>query len=622
MQSPIPVAAATLALLAFSPLAVSQTQFVEVSQSCGLTGGHLPVAGHPMVAMVGGATVADFNADGWPDVYVIRGGSGPDYLYINQQDGTFVDEALAWGLVDPILAAGAAAADFDRDGWVDLFVTSFGEPNAPGPGRNRLYRNNGNGTFSEVAQQFGLNWASWTHDSFGAGWGDYDLDGDLDLFVANYGPNTGGNRLFRNDNGSFTEVSRDVGINAPDAHGFVPTFADMNQDRYPELFLISDTGTSRYYANNRDGSFTDSTSTVQALRRPNAMGLAIADVDGDQLLDFYVSGSFDPIAQGPGNELYMNQGNHVFKEESTARGVDDCGWGWGTMALDFDNDGLVDLGGTNGFPGSYAVYPSKLFHNQGSGQFVEVGAQTGLVHNDQGRSMNQLDFDRDGDLDILISAFNKPIRLFRNDLVNANHWLRIDLDTSLHGGLAAQGIGTRLELTVGGSTQVQYVSGGQSYLGQPELTAHFGVGAATSIDEIRVEWADGFTTVLENVAADQQLVVVAEPPLTQSSLRRGQAATATVTGAEPGETVYFLYSLNGTGAGAHIAVLGGLQLGLKAPVFVAGSAVADASGVASLSTVVPATATLSQIGTQAVIQRGAGGILSAKSNAIRAAILP
>lgn len=620
---------AVVVLALFSPFAASQTTFQDVTDTSGLNSSHVPITGHPMAGMVGGGTLADFNRDGWPDVFVLCGGTSPDKLFINDQNGGFTEEAAAWGLATPHMGSGVAVADYNNDGWPDMLVTSFGTPGAQGtPGMHKLYRNNGNGTFTDVAAQAGVNFASTSFDGFGAAFGDYNLDGWADLFISSYGPSTKGNRLFHNNaDGTFTDVTIAAGITATDVHGFAPNFADMDGDRYPELILIGDTGTSEYYINNRDGTFTDSTHTVQRLSFPNGMGIAIGDVNGDMLLDFYVSDSYYSFIQTSGNKLYINQGDHVFTEEAWDYGVEDDGWGWGVIALDFDNDGLVDLGGTNGFPGPWANYPSKLFHNLGNGTFNEIAVTSGLSNYEQGRNMVHMDYDKDGDLDIAIFSSGGvsgtgPFKLYRNDLMNNNNWLRIYLDTLNHPYLAPHGLGTRIYITAGGTTQVKYMDSCQSYLGQSEMVIHAGLGSATMVDEVRIEWADGFTKVLNNVAVNQELTVTAELPLSQSLFYNGQHASMQVQGAGPGETVLFLYNWDGFGVGPANPALGGLVINLLEPVVQLGTAVADSQGVATYYHNISPNAPLQVVYTQAVIQRGTNGETSAKTNALAAPILP
>ena len=292
--------------------------------------------------------MGDFNNDGWQDLLFLAGGGGPDALYLNNGDGTFSDHAREAGLAAAHRGIGAAVGDYDGDGWLDLFVTSLGEAGAPAvPGRHRLYRNNGIGgvtergvgvpAFAEVAESAGVAYSSVAMaDGMGAAVGDYDLDGDLDLFVTGYLPGSFGNVLYRNNgDGRFALVTGGSGVET-DVMGFGATFADMDGDRYPELLLVADFGMSRYFRNNGNGTFSDLTPVSGTGLDANGMGSAVGDLDNDGLLDWYVTTVQvdEPVRLvGSGNMLYLNRGRHRFGEAARDARVSDGGWG--------TSDGLV-----------------------------------------------------------------------------------------------------------------------------------------------------------------------------------------------------------------------------------------------------------------------------------------
>jgi hypothetical protein len=457
-----------------------------------------------------GGAVADFNRDGWPDIFLLGGGGTVDTLFINDGDGTFTEEAGAWGVDLLHRGRGATAGDFNNDGWPDLYVTSGGDmTGGDRVGRHLLYRNNGNGTFTDVAVAAGVNQTSAVHlTPTGAAFGDYDLDGDLDLFVCGW-DGVDSNRLFKNNGDeTFSDVTTDVGI-AVNFYGFSPRFVDMNGDRYPELLVSADFGTSQYFINDGDGTFTRSTTSGTGLDT-NGMGSTVADFNRDGLPDWYVTSIYaDTNEIQDGNYLYINQGNHQFSALSESAGAKNGGFGWGSDALDCDHDGWVDLVETNGWPPpEWDSENSYIFRNNGDLTFSEVqGGTSGFDHVSQGRSLMLIDYDRDGDMDVLLTGWDEPVALYRNEVSGPNtNWIEIRLDTSGSAGLAPDGYGSRVIATTGTVVQYEWINGGATYLGRSQPVAHFGLGGATEV-EITVEWADGTLTELIDVAANQILTI-------------------------------------------------------------------------------------------------------------------
>ncbi len=503
--------------------AAGQVKLTDWTVQAGLTATHQPVeAGFPGLQewMTGGLGVGDFNNDGWMDVFWISGGTTPDRLFINDGDGTFTDQSRAWGLGDLHCGNGVAVGDYNGDGNLDIYVTSFGDPGSGGtPGSHRLYRNNGNGTFTNVAEAAGVSYSSLTNPAgYGAAFGDYDLDGDLDLFVTSWWGNDEGNRLYRNNgDGTFDDVTVPaLGDAIDNVWGFQPAFVDMNGDRYPELLIAADFETSRYFVNNGDGTFTDQTGGSGTGLDENGMGQTVGDFDNDGRLDWYVTSihSETPPPDNPGNMLYMSQGDHLFLESSIAAGVNDGGWGWGTVAVDLDHDTWLDILEVNGRPAKGSEWINergKLFHNQGGAMFTEIACDAGFDHTGEGRGLVYLDADNDGDLDILVATNAGDLTYYLNETLNPGNWLRLSLDTGPNPLLAPDGFGARVVVTVGGASYQRFVSGSPSYLATSELAVHFGLGAAGVVDELRVEWAKGPSTVLSNVGVNQHLTITAPP---------------------------------------------------------------------------------------------------------------
>jgi len=474
----------------------------------------------------GGGSVGDFDRDGWSDVFAVSGGTlnVPDKLFMNEQDGTFADEAAAWGLTTIHLGKGSCVGDYNNDGWQDIYVVSAGQVGGGGQsGQHKLYENSGTESFANVAVAAGVNFTTTANpgDGMGACFGDYDLDGDLDLFVAGFAFNNVGSRIFRNNGDeTFTDVTNAIGLWAatPDSRScFSPSFSDFDGDDYPELAIASDFGDMTLFQNDADGTFTEVSGPAGIDDAENGMGSDVRDLDADGDRDWYVTSIFLPAFNWTGNKLHTNTstlGNVTFGEIGEAAGVDDGGYGWGTVLADFNHDGLVDIAETNGDSsnsGTFFGEQSYLWMNDGDGTFTEQAVSAGLVHNGKGRGMSHLDMDNDGDQDVIIYANGEDVKLYENTLISTAvpsdaHWLRVFLDTG-GTGLAPDGYGSEVFVTVGGTTQMDNIDGTNHHMSTSELSAHFGVGTATVIDEVKVTWNDGSETVLTNVAADQTITI-------------------------------------------------------------------------------------------------------------------
>ena len=468
------------------------------------------------------------------DLFFIGGGAERDRLYLNFGDGTFDDVTVQAGISARHRGLGSVVGDYDGEGWLDLFVTSHGAARSelPAPGDHLLYRNLGltEGTgvprFVEVAAAAGVattsaDWPSGT----GAVFGDYDLDGDLDLFVAAWTRYVGGNVLFRNEGADatprFIPVTEAAGLDLDAAQIFTPRLSDMDGDRCPELVLTGDYGTSAYYRNRCDGTFSTVAAHGTGLD-DNGMGAAVADLDNDGRLDWYVTSVFSerPRIQTPGtgNYLYMNVDGHRYEDAHPSRAsvLVDGGWGWGAAAVDLDHDGVLDLVETNGWRGAnldgvaeWLRERTYVYRNQGGFVFRKVGIEAGLLHDGQGRGLLRADFDNDGDQDLVIFNNRGRPALVRNELDVSSgtaNWLRVFLDAAGQPGVAPDGIGSRVEATVDRRVLVRYLEAGSGYLGTHELSAHFGLGDASRVSNLLVRWANGQVTRLQDVAANQTLV--------------------------------------------------------------------------------------------------------------------
>ncbi len=518
---------AAAALAAAAGSAAAPPAFSAQSAAAGVAVNH-STSGVTLTGYTGGACIGDFNRDGWPDLFFISGGNGskPDYLFINNKNGTFTNRAAEWGLTAIHKGKGASITDFDGDGWPDLYVTSAGPAGqAEAVGHHKLYHNNGNGTFTDVAAAAGVATVHPTlPNAWGSCWGDYDHDGDLDLMVGGFStsnPNNSGNRLFRNNgDGTFTNVTTTIGLfNGMGAiANFSQRFIDMDGDRWPELLMVGDFKNagfigSRYFKNDGDGTFTDLTVSSHAGAEENGMGHCVGDVNNDGRIDWYATSIYSPSIGWTGNKLYRNVGPHNFTEFSGSAGCFDGGYGWGSVIVDFNHDGWSDIAETNGDDASGGQFfneQSYLWMNDGDGTFTEMAIPSGLIHYGKGRCMLNFDYDLDGDQDVVICTNNGPLSLFRNDLDHNQpdtHWLRIVLDTRGAPGVAPDGFGSKVVVTANGKTFARSIDGGSTFLGVPELSAHFGLGAVLTVNQVKVEWPDGMDTVLTNVPVDQHLSI-------------------------------------------------------------------------------------------------------------------
>jgi hypothetical protein len=545
-------------------------QFVDVTRAAGIDF-HLTCGGpekrYILESMCGGVAFLDYDNDGWLDILLVngstledlrRGTSPASKLYHNNRDGTFTDVTAQAGINFRGWGMGVCVGDYDNDGWEDIYITHVGG--------GVLYHNKGDGTFRDVTAEAGVgNTGRW---GTSCAFGDYDNDGYLDLYVANYvdldlhhlpefgssvfcqyrgirvscGPRGlpgGRDRLYHNNrDGTFTDVTERLGIDPHSYYGLGVVWFDYDNDGRLDLYVANDSSPSLLYHNNGDGTFTEvgvpAGVALSADGREQAgMGVDFGDYDNDGWLDLVKTNFSDDT-----NNLYHNNGNGTFDDLGGPAGfaaISGPFLGFGVRFFDYDNDGWKDIIVANGhvnpqvdayqFGVTYAQR-NLLFHNLQNGRFEEVGLRSGAVMRvpKVSRGLATGDFDNDGALDVLISHLDAAPSLLRNEGGNRSHSIRVKTVGSISN---RDGFGARVQVVAGGWTQTDEVRANSSYLSASDPRLHFGLGRATRVDQILVRWPSGIIDTIENAVADAELVVaegrglIARHPWARSSAAAG-----------------------------------------------------------------------------------------------------
>jgi enediyne biosynthesis protein E4 len=527
--------------------------YVDVTQAAGLQFQHHNSATpnkYLIETMTGGVAVFDFDNDGWMDVFFVNGAklkdpqpdgevldkSSPEFwnrLYKNNQDGTFSDVTEKAGLQGRGYGMGVTAADYDNDGFTDLFITNYGD--------SILYHNNGNGTFSDVTSSAKIKTDGWATS---AGFFDYNKDGYLDLFVCRYvqwnfagniycGVKKPGGRaychpdnfkpisnyLFKNNgDGTFTDVSEPSRIKASEGKGMGVAFADFDNDGLLDITVSNDSFQQFLFKNNGNGTFTEvgvlaGVGYTEDGKTFAGMGTDFADIDDD--------GYPDIVTTALSNESYAffhNNGDGSFSYATLVSNLGEITRlfaGWGMRIFDYDNDGAKDLFLANSHvmdnietTQPHLSYRQKpLLLKRAGKKFVDVSASSGEVFNQVWASRGAAfgDLDNDGDIDIVVSNCNGPAYFIRNEGANKNHWIGLELRGTKSN---REGIGAKVMLTSEtGKTQYNLASTTASYLSANDRRVFFGMGQETGIKQIRIQWPSGIEQVIANPKPDQFLKV-------------------------------------------------------------------------------------------------------------------
>jgi len=528
----------------------SSISFSDVTRASGidfhLTCGSLEKR-YIMETMCGGIAVFDYDNDGWMDIFLVNGStledlrSGkchPSKLYRNNHDGTFTDVSSKAGLNRCGWGFGAAVGDYDNDGWEDLYVTYLDGA--------VLFHNNRDGTFADVTAKAGVGNAG--HWGTSAAFGDYDNDGYLDLYVANYvdldldhlpefgqgpfctyrgipvscgprGLKGGRDRLYHNNgDGTFTDVTEKLNIDPGSYYGLGVLWLDYDLDGCLDLYVANDSSPSLLYHNNCKGGFTEVGAEAGVAysadgREEAGMGVDSADYDHDGWPDIVKTNFSDDS-----NNLYHNDHGHEFTDMAGPAGFGPVSipfLGFGVKFVDFDNDGWPDIFIANGhvnpqvdqhsFGVTYAERP-LVFHNLTGGKFEEIGLRAGapLARRYVARGLASADFLNNGSEDLLMSVLDGSPVLLRNQSANKGHWLRVKLVGTQSN---RDGFGARVEVKADGLAQTAEACANSSFESASDPRLHFGLGAAVRADSIAVRWPSGKVDTLGPRSADQELLI-------------------------------------------------------------------------------------------------------------------
>ena len=432
-----------------------------------------------------GVCVADYDNDGYSDFYVTA--YGPNALFHNNGDGTFSDVTSAARVRDTHWSTGCAFGDYDRDGDVDLYVANyvaFSEKTVAARGKSNLCRYMGADVFC----------------------GPIGLIGEADVLYRN------------NGNGTFTDVTLAAGIKDPNYYGFAVVFNDFDNDGWPDIYVANDSQPNLLFRNKRNGTFEEvglvsGTALSESGRAQSGMGVATGDYDGNGYLDIFVTNF-----AGDTNTLYKNLGNMLFVDSTVAAGLGEIALpylGWGTSLSDLDNDGWLDIFVANGhvYPqvdslnvGQRYLQRKELYRNLGDGKFQEIARDVSadFLIGKSARGSAIGDYDNDGDLDILTVNLNDRPSLYRNDGGNGKHWIAFKLEGTRSNRDA---IGARVEIEAGGRKQISEVRSGGNYLSQDDMRIHFGLGEARRVDRVRIRWPNGNIEELGNFEADRYVTI-------------------------------------------------------------------------------------------------------------------
>lgn len=436
-----------------------------------------------------GTCFADLDGDGDPDLIAIGRADGVVGVFENDGNGHFTDHSATTGAPLAPKAKGVIAGDYDNDGDLDIYISQgfdwLWDPDLLAP--NLLLRNEGGFIFTDVSAEAGV---ADDGPGYGCAWADYDLDGYLDLYVSNrFLPNL----LYHNlGDGTFEDVAVDLGVDRADDPTYQSVFFDFDHDHDPDLYVANDKADCALYSNhlfeNVGGTFVDITESSGTQACVWAMCIAVGDFSDNGHQDMYITN----LAIG-GNALLINEGDGTFTHQEVAAGVESNTTGWGAVFFDYDNDTHLDLYVCN------SVFTNRLYRHEGAWPCVNTAAEMGVADPGPSYSVSTADLDNDGDLDFALMNTNLPLKLYINHEGEQSNWVKFKV---VGEGIMHYAVGAAVRIRTGSLWQIREVIAGSNYLSQNELTVHFGVDAADVIDVVEVVWSGGNSRTLSSLAAN------------------------------------------------------------------------------------------------------------------------
>lgn len=528
------------------PADLPEIQFKDVSESAGIRFQHFYGERGSRITedMGSGLAWIDYNNNGWQDLLLVNY-AGPLHLdeeelqespatltlYRNNGDGTFTDVSEKAGLNLTIRGMGVACADINNNGWIDCLITGYG--------RNYLFRNNGDGTFTELSGEAGI--AQFEGFWAGAAWGDFNLDGYVDLYITGYvdyfeisgledmahlheppsiNPSVFEpvrNLLFRNNgDGTFTEIAEQAGVANPDGRSLSASWIDLTYNGLPDLYVANDVSDNMLYRNQGDGTFINIGYSAKVADYRGSMGMAFGDWNGDEDVDIFIthwiaeeSALYNSLRSddGDGMIFFRDDADHLGLGQSSLQYV-----GWATSFLDIDNDGRPDLFVVNGHTNQNRDDPKKLagmndqiyWNRSNDDGFYDISSVAGSYFSEThvGRGGAYADYNNNGQLDLFILNHNGPGVLLENQTKTDHNWFQVHL-TGVESNRSA--IGAKLRLVTTEGVQIKQVGSQSSYLSQNSLIQHFGLGSTTRIKSLEIEWPGGNRDIFTNPEFNQRI---------------------------------------------------------------------------------------------------------------------